>query len=111
MDIDGDGIGYRTYPGTHADKGAFFTRGTSHDSRARYSEQGAHYVEGMQRLWRKLDTAKEILPKPLRKNAAKGTRYGVIYYGSTAPAMNDAAGALVTHAPHFNQPRVPAAPG
>jgi len=110
MDVDGDGIGYRTYPGTHADKGAFFTRGTSHDSRARYSEQGAHYVEGMQRLLRKLDTAKEILPKPLRKNAAKGTRYGVIYYGSTAPAMNEAAEALAADGHHLNMMRVRAFP-
>jgi 2-oxoglutarate/2-oxoacid ferredoxin oxidoreductase subunit alpha len=110
MDVDGDGIGYRTYPGTHADKGAFFTRGTSHDSRARYSEQGAHYVEGMQRLLRKLDTAKEILPKPLRKNAAKGTRYGVIYYGSTAPAMNEAAEALAADGHHLNMLRVRAFP-
>jgi 2-oxoglutarate/2-oxoacid ferredoxin oxidoreductase subunit alpha len=110
MDVDGDGIGYRTYPGTHADKGAFFTRGTSHDSRARYSELGEHYVEGMQRLLRKLDTAKEIIPKPLRKNAAKGTRYGVIYYGSTSPAMDEAAEALAADGHHLNMLRVRAFP-
>jgi len=110
MDVDGDGIGYRTYPGTHAEKGAFFTRGTSHDSRARYSELGVNYVEGMQRLLRKLDTAKEILPKPLRKNAAKGTRYGVIYYGSTSPAMNEAVEALAADGHHLNMLRVRAFP-
>lgn len=91
VDVDGDGIGYRTYPGTHPTKGTFFTRGTSHDARARYSEHGATYVDGMQRLLRKLETAKGILPKPLRVNADKPTRFGVIYYGSTAPAMNEAA--------------------
>jgi 2-oxoglutarate ferredoxin oxidoreductase subunit alpha len=91
MDVDGDAIGYRTYPGTHPTKGTFFTRGTSHDARARYSENGAIYVEGMQRLLRKQDTAKGILPKPLRTNAQKPTRFGVIYYGSTAPAMLEAA--------------------
>ncbi len=91
MDIDGDAIGYRTYPGTHPTKGTFFTRGTSHDPRARYSENGTIYAEGMQRLLRKQDTAKNILPKPLRTNAEKATRFGVIYYGSTAPAMTEAA--------------------
>lgn len=110
MDVDGDGIGYRTYPGTHADKGAFFTRGTSHDSRARYSEQGVHYVEGMQRLLRKLDTAKEVIPKPLRQNAAKGTRYGVIYYGSTSPAMAEASETLAADGHHLNMLRVRAFP-
>ncbi len=72
MDVDGDGIAYRTYPGTHPEKGAFFTRGTSHDNRARYSEQGASYVEGMQRLLRKLDTAKEYPAEA----AAQGRRQG-----------------------------------
>jgi 2-oxoglutarate ferredoxin oxidoreductase subunit alpha len=110
MDVDGDGIGYRTYPGTHAEKGAFFTRGTSHDNRARYSEAGSSYIEGMQRLLRKLDTAKEFLPKPLRRDAAKGTRYGVIYYGSTSPAMDEAAEALAADGHHLNMLRVRAFP-
>jgi 2-oxoglutarate ferredoxin oxidoreductase subunit alpha len=110
MDVDGDGIGYRTYPGTHAEKGAFFTRGTSHDNRARYSEAGSSYIEGMQRLLRKLDTAKEFLPKPLRKDAAKGTRYGVIYYGSTSPAMDEAAETLAANGHHLNTLRVRAFP-
>jgi 2-oxoglutarate ferredoxin oxidoreductase subunit alpha len=110
MDVDGDGIPYRTYPGTHPEKGVFFTRGTSHDSRARYSEQGSAYVEGMQRLLRKLDSAKEFLPKPLRKDAAKGTRYGVIYYGSTSPAMNEAAETLAANGHHLNMLRIRAFP-
>jgi 2-oxoglutarate ferredoxin oxidoreductase subunit alpha len=110
MDVDGDGIPYRTYPGVHAEKGAFFTRGTSHDSRARYSEQGSAYVEGMQRLLRKLDSAKEFLPKPLRKDAAKATRYGVIYYGSTSPAMNEAAETLAANGHHLNMLRIRAFP-
>jgi 2-oxoglutarate ferredoxin oxidoreductase subunit alpha len=110
MDVDGDGIGYRTYPGTHPEKGAFFTRGTSHDNRARYTEAGSSYIDGMQRLLRKLDTAKEFLPKPLRKDAAKGTRYGVIYYGSTSPAMHEAAEALAANGHHLNTLRVRAFP-
>ena len=110
MDVDGDGIPYRTYPGTHPSKGVFFTRGTSHDSRARYSEQGVVYVDGMQRLLRKLDSAKEILPKPLRKDSDKATRYGVIYYGSTSPAMTEAADTLAADGHHLDLLRVRAFP-
>lgn len=110
MDVDKDGIGYRTYPGTHPDKGVFFTRGTSHDSRARYTEQGAIYVEGMQRLLRKLDTAKDILPKPLRRNATSDTRYGVIYYGSTSPAMDEAVDVLARDGHPLDMLRIRAFP-
>jgi len=90
LDVDGDGIPYRTYPGTHPSKGAFFTRGTSRDRYARYTEEGAPYADNMQRLLRKLETAKNLVPRPVRKNADKSTKYGVIYYGSTSPAMNEA---------------------
>ncbi len=90
LDVDGDGIPYRTYPGTHPSKGAFFTRGTSRDRYARYTEEGAPYADNMQRLLRKFETAKALVPRPVRKNADKPTKYGVIYYGSTSPAMNEA---------------------
>ncbi len=90
LDVDGDGIPYRTYPGTHPTKGAYFTRGTSRDRYARYTEEGAAYVDNMQRLLRKFDTAKDLVPRPLHANADKPTRYGVIYFGSTAPAMDEA---------------------
>jgi 2-oxoglutarate/2-oxoacid ferredoxin oxidoreductase subunit alpha len=90
LDVDGDGIAYRTYPGTHPSKGSFFTRGTSRDRYARYTEEGAPYADNMQRLLRKFETAKGLVPRPVRKNADKPTKYGVIYYGSTSPAMNEA---------------------
>jgi 2-oxoglutarate/2-oxoacid ferredoxin oxidoreductase subunit alpha len=90
LDVDGDGIPYRTYPGTHPSKGAYFTRGTSRDRYARYTEEGAPYSDNMQRLLRKFETAKDLVPRPLRANAEKPTRYGVIYFGSTAPAMDEA---------------------
>ncbi|MFZ0621731.1 MAG: 2-oxoacid:acceptor oxidoreductase subunit alpha, partial [Pseudolabrys sp.] len=80
LDVDGDGIPYRTYPGTHPTKGSFFTRGTSRDRYARYTEEGAPYVDNMQRLVRKFDTAKDLVPRPLLANAEKPTKYGVIYY-------------------------------
>lgn len=90
LDVDGDGIPYRTYPGTHPTKGSFFTRGTSRDRYAKYTEEGGPYVDNMQRLLRKFETAKDIVPKPLIAHAAKPSKYGVIYFGSTAPAMDEA---------------------
>jgi len=90
LDVDGDGIPYRTLPATHPGKGAYFTRGTSHDARARYSEEGAVYVDGMQRLLRKFETAKTLLPKPVVRPAKSAARFGVLYYGSTAVAMDEA---------------------
>jgi len=93
-DVDGDGIPYRTYPGTHASRGAYFTRGTSRDPYARYSERGADYVYNMQRLQRKFETAKDLLPAPLQRNAARPARHGAIHYGSTAPAMDEAIAGL-----------------
>jgi 2-oxoglutarate ferredoxin oxidoreductase subunit alpha len=90
LDIDGDGIPYRTYPGTHATKGSFFTRGTSRDRYARYTEEGGPYADNMQRLLRKFETAKDLVPRPLVATAGKPTKYGVIYYGSTSPAMDEA---------------------
>src|SRR5437899_195466 len=61
LDVDGDGIPYRTYPGTHPTKGSFFTRATSRDRYARYSEEGAVYAYNMQRLVRKFETAKDMV--------------------------------------------------
>jgi 2-oxoglutarate ferredoxin oxidoreductase subunit alpha len=90
LDVDGDGIPFRTLPGTHPTLGAYFTRGTSRDRYARYTEDGAAYADNVQRLLRKFDTAKELVPRPVRRNADKPTRVGVLYYGSTAPAMDEA---------------------
>jgi 2-oxoglutarate/2-oxoacid ferredoxin oxidoreductase subunit alpha len=90
LDADGDGIPYRTYPGTHPSRGAFFTRGTSKNRYAKYTEEGAAYAENVQRLLRKHETAKNLLPRPVARPAAQPTRLGVIYYGSTSPAINEA---------------------
>jgi len=94
LDVDGDGIAYRTYPGTHPTKGAFFTRGTSRDEYAKYTEDGAAYQRNMERLLRKFDTAKQIVPRPIRRDAPEGAKFGVIYYGSTSPAMDEAVATL-----------------
>src|SRR5262249_42045460 len=60
LDSDGDGIPYRTYPGTHPSRGAFFTRGSTRDRYARYTEDGGAYVDNMERLLRKFVTAKTL---------------------------------------------------
>jgi 2-oxoglutarate ferredoxin oxidoreductase subunit alpha len=94
LDVDGDGIAYRTYPGTHPRRGAFFTRGTTKDRNARYSEEGPVYVDNMQRLLRKFETAKSLVPRPALRPARQPSRIGVIHFGSTAPAMVEALEAL-----------------
>src|SRR5437660_1174790 len=110
LDVDNDGIPYRTYPGTHPTKGAFFTRGTSRDRYARYTEEGAPYADNMQRLLRKFETAKDLIPHPLQANAAKPTKYGVIYYGSTSPAMDEAIHMIEARGHSLNRLRVRAFP-
>jgi 2-oxoglutarate ferredoxin oxidoreductase subunit alpha len=110
LDVDGDGIPYRTYPGTHPTKGSFFTRGTSRDRYARYTEEGAPYADNMQRLIRKFETAKDLVPRPLQANAGKPTKYGVIYYGSTSPAMDEAIHMIEARGQSLNRLRVRAFP-
>src|SRR5437868_11510466 len=90
LDVDGDGIAYRTYPGAHPTRGSFFTRGSTKNAFARYTEEGAAYTENMQRLLRKFETAKRYLPRPIRRNSGEATSIGAIYYGSTSPAMLEA---------------------
>jgi len=106
LDVDGDGVPYRTLPGTHPTRGAYFTRGTSKDRYARYSETGPDYVDNMQRLARKFETAKTLVPKPLLTPAAKPARFGAIYYGSTSPAMQEALDVLAERGIHVNALRV-----
>jgi 2-oxoglutarate ferredoxin oxidoreductase subunit alpha len=90
LDVDGDGIPWRTYPGTHPSRGAFFTRGSTKDGHARYTEEGAAYVDNVQRLLRKFATAKRLVPTPVLSPAARLAPYGAVYYGSTSPAMDEA---------------------
>ncbi len=96
LDVDGDAIPYRTLPGTHPTKGAFFTRGTSRDRFAKYSEEGPVYQDNMQRLLRKFETAKSLVPAPVVSLARPDsrTKCGLIYFGSSAPAVREAMAAL-----------------
>lgn len=90
LDIDGDGITYRTYPGTHPTKGSFFTRGTSHTEYAGYTEDGNEYVKNVDRLLRKWETAKSIVPAPEIFKAEQATNIGLIYYGTSNHSAEEA---------------------
>jgi len=109
-DVDGDGIPYRTYPGTHASRGAYFTRGTSRDPYARYSERGPDYLYNMERLLRKFETAKALVPQPVVRKAAQRTKYGALHFGSTAPAMSEAIEVLEQSNMHVDTLRIRAFP-
>ena len=98
LDVDGDGIPFRTYPGTHPTRGSFFTRGTTRDAYARYTEEGGPYIENMERLLRKFETAKYYVPAPIVERADGGSRLGVIHYGSTAAPMEEASQILAARA-------------
>jgi len=90
LDIDGDGIPYRTIPGTHPSKGSFFTRGTSHDAFAGYTEDGRINAENLKRITKKFRKSTRYLPKSIRKNSKQNTDIGLIYFGSTSPAVDEA---------------------
>jgi 2-oxoglutarate/2-oxoacid ferredoxin oxidoreductase subunit alpha len=106
LDVDGDGIAYRTLPGVHPDRGAYFTRGTSRDPYARYSEEGSVYVGNMERLLRKFETAKSLIPAPILRPAKRRTPHGVIYFGSTTPAMHESLEQLGADNVHVDGLRV-----
>lgn len=90
LDVDGDGIPYRTLPGTHETKGSYFTRGTSHDAFAGYTEDGRINADNMMRITKKFKKSVKYLPKSIRKKAKKETNIGLIYFGSTSVAVDEA---------------------
>jgi len=110
LDVEGDGVPYRTYPGTHPRRGAYFTRGTSKDRYARYTEEGPAYVDNMQRLLRKFETAKTLVPGPVIEKAAQPTRAGVLWFGSTGAPMAEALAALEARGLHLDRLRLRAFP-
>ena len=87
LDSDGDGIPYRTYPGTHPTKGSYFTRGSSHDAYAAYTEDGNTYAEMMDRLTKKMITAISYLPEP--EISETNNKLGMIYLGTTTSAIQE----------------------
>ncbi len=109
-DVDGDGIPWRTLPGTHPTKGAFFTRGTTRNPYAQYSERGPDYIYNMERLLKKFKSAADMVPQPVLRNALKPTSSGVIYFGSTSPAMREALDLLEVDGVHLDALRLCAFP-
>ena len=105
-DVDGDGIPFRTYPGTHPTKGAYFTRGTSRNRMAGYSEKGVDYQDNMERLLKKFHTAATLVPKPVMRPAKQTTKIGAIYFGSTTPSMHEALEQLEAQGHHIDAMRV-----
>lgn len=108
LDLDGDGIGYRTYPGTHPEKGAFFTRGTSRDEFAAYTESPDAYVRNMDRLVTKWRTAASLVPAA--EIAASGKHAGIVYYGTSAAPMGEALDLLSDEGIHLDTMRLRAFP-
>lgn len=90
LDVDGDGICYRTYPGTHPEKGAYFTRGTSHNEYSAYTEESSIYKAGMERLLVKWDTARSMVPGPRTKIRDTKNNVGIVFYGTTTHAAYEA---------------------
>jgi 2-oxoglutarate ferredoxin oxidoreductase subunit alpha len=109
-DVDGDGIPWRTLPGTHPSKGAYFTRGTTRNPQAQYSEAGPDYLYNVQRLLKKFNTAATLVPQPVVRAAARKSRLGVLYFGSTSPAMDEALEALGDAGIHLDAMRLRAFP-
>ncbi len=88
-DVDSDGIGWRTLPGTDHPLAAYFTRGTGHTDRATYSEKPEDWEGNLERLNRKFETARKEVPAPVEERV-KGAEIGIIGYGSTDPAIVEA---------------------
>ncbi len=109
-DIDGDGVGYRTYPGTHPTKGSYFTRGSSHDEYAAYTEDSSVYEENMERLVLKWETAKEVAPHPQIKYRDKDSKVAAIFYGTSAQASYEALDGLEEEGIKINTCRIKSFP-
>jgi 2-oxoglutarate/2-oxoacid ferredoxin oxidoreductase subunit alpha len=110
LDVDGDAIPYRTLPGTHPSKGAFFTRGTSHDENARYTEDGRVHARILDRIRRKFDTAATLVPKPEVNIRDKNAKMGILYFGANSPAVLEALDLLERDGIKINALRIKAFP-
>lgn len=110
LDVDGDGIPYRTYPATHPSKGSFFTRGTSRDEYAAYTEDGKVYERNMQRLLKKWDTAKTMVPAPEIYQEKNNSSVGVLFFGTSKYAAEEAIHLFKKEGIHLDALRLKAFP-
>lgn len=108
-DVDGDGIPYRTLPGTEHPRAAFFTRGTGHDENAFYSERPQDWEANMARIWRKLETGEQTLPRPVIERM-EDAQIGLIAFGSTDPAVEEARARLAADGIKTDYLRIRAVP-
>jgi len=97
LDTDDDGICYRTLPGTHPEKGAFFTRGTSRNEYAGYTEKSDDYVRNMERLTKKFATASQLVPQPEIQQGKKLANIGLVYFGTSSHAISEVQAQLKDH--------------
>jgi 2-oxoglutarate ferredoxin oxidoreductase subunit alpha len=95
LDKDGDGIGYRTLPGA-SPKGAYFTRGSGHTQYGTYTEDSVEYQILLDRLLKKWDTAKKLVPRAVI-DATAGSEIGIVSLGSCEGAIHEAMDILKTH--------------
>ncbi|HRH44166.1 MAG TPA: 2-oxoacid:acceptor oxidoreductase subunit alpha [Pyrinomonadaceae bacterium] len=110
LDVDGDGIPYRTIPATHATKGAFVTRGSSRDEYAAYTESSEAYQRNMDRLARKFETAKTMVPAPEFYQEVNNSDYGVLFFGTSTYAAEEAVQLLSDEAITLDAMRVKSFP-
>ncbi len=110
LDVDGDGIPYRTYPGTHPTKGSFFTRGTSHNEYAGYTEDGDDYRRNVDRLLLKWETAKSLVPEPHFYQGESTHSYGIIFFGTSIYSAEEALELLSQEGIFFDAMRIKAFP-
>lgn len=110
VDVDNDGITYRTYPGTHPTKGSFFTRGTSRDEYAAYTEDGGAYQRNMDRLIKKWNTAKSYVPAPQLYQGKRPNTNGIIFYGTSQYAAEEAMDLLKQEGIELDALRIKALP-
>jgi 2-oxoglutarate ferredoxin oxidoreductase subunit alpha len=110
LDIDKDGICYRTLPGAHPEKGAYTTRGTSHNEYAAYTEGSAAYERGMNRLLNKWETARRLVPMPEIVIRDKQKKLGAFFFGSTSASAVEALDRLEESGIAVNSMRIKAFP-
>ncbi|MGZ3757077.1 MAG: 2-oxoacid:acceptor oxidoreductase subunit alpha [Mucilaginibacter sp.] len=110
LDVDGDGIPYRTIPGTHPTKGSFFTRGTSRDEYAAYTEDGTVYAHNMDRLLKKWDTAKNTVPAPYLYQDKNTSPYGIVFFGTSTYSAEEAMDIMKQENTCFDAMRIKAFP-
>ncbi|HVO43538.1 MAG TPA: 2-oxoacid:acceptor oxidoreductase subunit alpha [Aggregatilineales bacterium] len=108
-DVDGDGIGYRTLPGTDHPMAAFLSRGTGHNENARYSERPDDWEKNLRRLARKHDAARTLVPAPIDRLVA-GAKSGIIAYGSSDPGVTEALDLLAAEGQKLSYQRLRALP-